>query len=399
MRAFERLLKYAGYHTASDPLSENCPSTEGQRVFALALAEEMRALGMVDVEVDEHAYVYGAIPSNVGEGGLVIGLIAHLDTVSDVPASPMNASVIYCEKPVVTLKNGTAVSVEPAYVGKHLVVTDGNTLLGADDKAGIAAIMTLAEELQQHPELRHGRIAVAFTPDEEIGRGADRFDVARFGATAAYTLDGGAFGEVEYENFNAAAATVTIRGRNTHPGDAKGTMINALRVAMEFDGFFSPEERPETTEGYEGFYHLTEQSGTVDSATLSYILRDHDAEKLEQKKSAMKTAAKALNARYGAEIVSVDIVDSYRNMAEIIADHRYLIDAANEAVRACGREPITKPIRGGTDGAQLSFKGLPCPNLGTGSHRFHSRTEYACVEEMDLCVEMLKHLITTYANM
>ena len=286
----------------------------------------------------------------------------------------------------------------PELLGRHLLVTDGNTLLGADDKAGIAEILSMAEYLHQHPELPHGRIAIAFTPDEEIGRGADQFDVARFGAQAAYTVDGGAVGEVEYETFNAASATVTVTGYNVHPGSAKGKMRNASRIAMEFDASIPAEERPESTDGYEGFFHLIAQSGGVERAELSYILRDHDADKLEEKKQRMQTIADGLNQRYGEGTVNVAIADSYRNMAEPIREHWYLVEKAYAAVEQCGGTPVSRPVRGGTDGARLSFMGLPCPNLGTGGYNFHSRTEFACVEQMEQSVRILTTLACSYAN-
>ena len=400
MTVLERLLKYASFDTASDESSETCPSTEKQRTLALALAEEMRALGLVDVEVDEHSYVYGAIPSNTGSDGLCIGFIAHLDTVADVPSHPIMPEVIKYTGGDITLKNGTTIAMSeyPELLGRHLLVTDGNTLLGADDKAGIAEILSMAEYLHQHPELPHGRIAIAFTPDEEIGRGADQFDVARFGAQAAYTVDGGAVGEVEYETFNAASATVTVTGYNVHPGSAKGKMRNASRIAMEFDASIPTEERPETTEGYEGFFHLIAQSGGVERAELSYILRDHDADKLEEKKQRMQTIADGLNQRYGEGTVNVAIADSYRNMAEPIREHWYLVEKAYAAVEQCGGTPVSRPVRGGTDGARLSFMGLPCPNLGTGGYNFHSRTEFACVEQMEQSVRILTTLACSYAD-
>ncbi len=400
MTVLERLLRYVSFDTASDENAETCPSTEKQRTLALALAEEMRALGLVDVTVDEHSYVYGAIPSNPGADGFCIGFIAHLDTVADVPAHPVMPEVIAYSGGDITLKNGTSIAMEecPELVGQHLLVTDGNTLLGADDKAGIAEILTMAEYLQQHPELPHGRIAIAFTPDEEIGRGADKFDVARFGAQAAYTVDGGAVGEVEYETFNAASAMVTVTGYNVHPGSAKNKMRNALRIAMEFDAHIPAEERPETTEGYEGFFHLIGQHGSVEQAELSYILRDHDAAKLEEKKQRMQTIADALNQRYGEGTVSVTIADSYRNMEEPIRAHWYLVEKAYSAVEQCGGTPVSRPVRGGTDGARLSFMGLPCPNLGTGGYNFHSRTEFACVEQMEQSVRILTTLATLYAD-
>ncbi len=277
------------------------------------------------------------------------------------------------------------------------MVTDGTTLLGADDKAGIAEILTLAEWLRDHPDFKHGPVQVAFTPDEEIGRGADLFDVSGFGADFAYTLDGGAYGELEYENFNAASLKVDIAGKNIHPGSAKGRMKNAMTIGMEFERLLPPEQKPEFTEGYEGFFHLTEMSGDVEHCSMRYILRDHDARKLADKKAEALRAAEFLNARYGAGTVSLTIRDSYQNMAEQIARHRHLVDNAFEAIRRTGAEPAAVPIRGGTDGARLSFMGLPCPNLGTGGGNYHGKLEYCCVEEMDQAVECMKNLVALYS--
>ncbi|MBP3936931.1 MAG: peptidase T [Clostridia bacterium] len=400
MKAYERLLRYVTFDTASDESNPECPSTASQRVFAKALAAEMRELGFEKVQIDGNGYLYGMISGNT-DSDFCIGLIAHLDTVADVPSSPVRPRIITCTGEDIRLENGSVLAkskIPPQCVGKRLIVTDGNTLLGADDKAGIAEILTMAEYFKEHPEVPHGRIAVAFTPDEEIGRGADRFDIPLFGADAAYTADGGAFGEVEFETFNAASAEVVISGINCHPGSAKGRMINALRVAAEFDAQIPASERPETTEGYEGFYHLNGQNGNVDKTVMRYILRDHDEQKLEQRKAQMLAIAATLNAQYGEGTVEVRLTDAYRNMAGPIREHWYLMEKAYAAVTAAGGTPVSRPIRGGTDGAELSFRGLPCPNLGTGGYFFHSRLEFACIEEMDAATEALVHLVASYAD-
>lgn len=407
MRAYERLLKYAQYPTASDGASPNCPSTEEQLVLARALAEEMQSMGIADARVDEHGYVYGTIPANIPDWqGVTIGFIAHMDVVRDVPFENVKARVVEkYDGGDIILNEELGIVLNPAefpiladYVGDDLVVTDGTTLLGADNKAGIAEILTMAEFLLNNPDIKHGDIKIAFTPDEEIGRGADKFDVEGFGAGFAYTVDGGAFGEVEYETFNAATAVVSIKGKNIHPGTAKGKMKNANLIAAEFAALLPSGERPETTSDYEGFYHLTEIESTVEEGQLIYILRDHDGEKLEQKKETVLRAAEWLNAKYGADTVRVTITDSYRNMKEKIEPHWHLIDNAYWAVREVGGEPISVPVRGGTDGARLSFMGLPCPNLGTGSHNHHSTLEFASVQAMDKCVDVLVKLAERYAT-
>ncbi|HHT73783.1 MAG TPA: peptidase T [Firmicutes bacterium] len=408
MRAYERLIRYAQYPTASDAENPNCPSTPAQRVFAQALVEEMQAMGIADARVDEHGYVYGTIPANIPDWkGTTIGFIAHMDVVRDVPFENVKARVVEnYQGGEIILNEEQGITLSPEefphllnYVGHDLVVTDGTTLLGADNKAGIAEILTMAEILLSNPEIKHGEIKIAFTPDEEIGRGADRFDVEGFGAQFAYTVDGGAFGEVEFETFNAASAKVRIRGKNIHPGTAKGKMKNANLIAMEFAALLPTEERPEKTEGYEGFYHLTDMGGTVEEAYLAYILRDHDWEKLQLKKDTVLKAAEEINGRYGPGTVEVQITDSYRNMAEQIRPHWHLIEKAYEAVREVGGEPESKPVRGGTDGARLSFMGLPCPNLGTGSHNHHSTLEYASAQAMDKCTEVLVKLVQKYASL
>lgn len=407
MRAYERLLTYAQYPTASDSRNPDCPSTEEQLVLARVLVEEMRSMGITDARVDEHGYVYGTIPANIPDWqGVTIGFIAHMDVVRDVPFENVKARVVEnYDGGDIVLNEQLGIVLSPDefpmlndYVGDDLVVTDGTTLLGADNKAGIAEILTMAEILLTNPDIKHGNIKIAFTPDEEIGRGADKFDVEGFGAQFAYTVDGGAFGEVEYETFNASTAVISIKGKNIHPGTAKGKMKNANLIAAEFTALLPTAERPETTAGYEGFYHLTQMEGTVEEAELVYILRDHDEEKLQQKKETVLQAAEWLNAKYGADTVQVEIKDSYRNMREMIEPHWHLIENAYWAVREIGGEPSSKPVRGGTDGARLSFMGLPCPNLGTGSHNHHSTLEFASAQAMDKCVQVLVKLAERYAT-
>ena len=399
MRAYERFLNYIQYDTASDADSPTCPSTEKQLALGRALAGEMKAMGIADARIDEYGYVYGSIPANT-EGLPSIGLIAHMDVVDCVPSAPMNASIIedYDGGPV-TLKNGLVL--DPAVFpevagakGKRLIVTDGNTSLGADDKAGVSEIMTACERLLSDPALKHGKICIGFTPDEEIGRGSDHFDVQGFGADFAYTVDGGVVGEINYENFNAASGVVTVHGRNVHPGSAKNIMVNASVVAMEFASMLPPQERPEHTEGREGFYHLCDMKGQEDQATLEYIIRDHDSAKFEARKARFAAIADYLNGKYGPGTVEVSIKDSYFNMRQIIEGRMDIVQRALDAYHAIGVTPIISPIRGGTDGAKLTFKGLPCPNIATGGMNFHGRFECVAVEDMDKMTDMLIQLVT-----
>ena len=407
MRPYERLLNYVKYDTASDGGSETCPSTEKQLVFARALEQEMIDLGLQNVRLDKNGYLYGTVPGNIeGYNGPVLGFIAHMDVVDDVPSWDIKPRIVekYDGGDIVLTGSGAVLS--PAEFpelarckGKSIMVTDGLTLLGADDKAGIAEILTLCEVLLKDPDFKHGPVQVAFTPDEEIGRGADLFDVPGFGADYAYTLDGGAYGELEYENFNAASLKVDIKGKNIHPGSAKDKMKNALTIGMEFEYLLPAQQKPEFTEKYDGFFHLTDMQGDVENASMRYILRDHDAAKLEQKKADAQAAAAFLNRKYGEGTVTLTIRDSYQNMADQIRPHWHLVDNAMEAMRRTGVEPVTVPIRGGTDGARLSFMGLPCPNLGTGGGNFHGKLEYCCVEEMDLAVDCMKHLVEIYSQL
>ena len=404
MRAYERLIKYAKVYTTSDHYVETCPSTARQFDLANMLVEELIALGVTDAKVDENCYVYGSIPASEGlEDKPALGLIAHMDTSPDAPGENVNPIIHEnydgCD---VTLPNGDILSVEKfpflaEMKGETLITTDGNTLLGADDKAGIAEIMTVVEELI-NSDKPHGKICVCFSPDEEIGRGAEKFDIPYFGADFAYTVDGGDVGDIEYENFNAAAATVNIKGFSVHPGSSKGKMINASNVAIEFHQALPAMERPEHTTMREGFYHLTDMSGDVNAARLEYILRDHDADKLTYKKETMLHIASRLNELYGTGTVTVTLKDNYQNMIEMIRPHFHLVETAQEAIRQAGLDPVAVPVRGGTDGARLSWMGLPCPNLGTGGFNFHGNAECTTAERMDKSVEILRNIVSLYAR-
>ena len=394
----ERFLKYVSFDTQSDEFSETCPSTDKQKVLGAALVEEMKAMGIEDARMDEHGYVYGTVP---GDPNLpTIGLIAHMDTSPDASGANVKARIVEYDGTDILLgeESGLVLSEKQfpglaRHRGKHLIVTDGTTLLGADDKAGIAEIMTVAEFLLT-ARMNHATLKIGFTPDEEIGRGADLFDVEGFGADYAYTVDGGAVGELEYENFNAASAKVEFTGLNIHPGSAKDRMLNSQYIAMEYERLLPAAQKPEYTEGYEGFIHLTDMEGTVEKSTLRYIIRDHDAEKFHQKKERMMEAAAYLNAKYGAGTVNITIRDSYFNMRQVIEPNIHVVDRAKKAIEELGIQPIVVPIRGGTDGARLSYVGLPCPNLGTGGENFHGRYEYACAEDMELSVRALINILT-----
>lgn len=401
MRAYERLIKYTSFHTGSDETNEKCPSTKEQLEFASFLADELKGLGASDVFVDENGYVYAKVAANCkAESGKRIGFIAHMDTVSDVEFRNVKPRIVpnYDGKEIV-LNEEKGIVMPPLndYEGCSIVVTDGTTILGADDKAGIAEIMTAVETLINNPDILHGDVSIAFTPDEEIGRGADLFDIERFGADFAYTVDGAAHGQIEYENFNAVNARVTVYGHSVHPGSAKeGGMRNANRIAFEFDSLIPREQSPEFTEGYEGFYHLMEITSDVEKAEMRYILRDHDTTKIKIKRAFFEKIAEFLNTKYGKGTVVLEMCDSYSNMAEKILPHMHLIENAAKAIEASGGEVDISPIRGGTDGARLSQMGLPCPNLGTGSHGHHGRFEYAVVEEMDKCVDTVIKIIEAY---
>ncbi len=397
--ALSRFLRYAGINTTSDETTGTTPSSPEQWVLAKMLRDEMTALGLSDVLLDEHCYAYGRIPATAADQP-TIALIAHMDTVAAVPGRDFKPSVKrYTGEPLV-LNEALGIALSEAdfpslaqHRGQDLVVTDGTTVLGADDKAGIAEIMTLADRLMADGSPPRGDIWLVFTPDEEIGSGADLLDLDRIKADFGYTVDGGELHIISYETFNAASARVEIKGRNIHPGTAKGKMKNAGTMAMRFHSLLPEKQIPEETEGYEGFYHLTSIQGEEESAVLTYILRDHDAARLDEKKQKMKEAAQAMDARYGAGTITLTLRDSYRNMGEIIKDHPHVIQRAKKAIRACGMNPETVPIRGGTDGARLSFRGLPCPNLGTGGENAHGIYEFLPVKALDQMIEVLIEIV------
>ena len=401
----ERFLKYVSYDTQSSEESETFPSTEKQKVLLEALRDEMKDLGMTEVAMDRYGYVMGTIPATPGcENAPVIGFIAHVDTSPDMSGKDVRPRVIEEYDGGDIVLNGQLtmkVSEFPElsfFKGHTLIHTDGTTLLGADDKAGVAEIMTAAEYLLTHPELRHGKIRIGFTPDEEVGRGVDYFNVEAFGADFAYTVDGGMEGELEYENFNAASARIEIQGRNVHPGYAKAKMINALDVACELQTLLPAEQRPQYTEGYEGFYHCVAVNGTVERASVSYIIRDHDAEKFEQKKVFLWACVDLLKKKYGDNVLKLTIKDQYFNMRKMVEPHPQLIDKALRAMEEAGVKPLVRPIRGGTDGARLSFMGLPCPNLFTGGMNFHGKFEYCSLTTMRKAQQVILNLARLWAE-
>ena len=394
----DRFLKYVSFDTQSDDNSPSCPSTSKQKKLGAALVEEMLAMGISDAHMDENGYVYGTVPGNPKLP--TIGLIAHMDTSPDASGANIKTKIVeYTGGDILLNKEKDIWMKADDYeslaenVGKHLIVTDGTTLLGADDKAGIAEILTAAEHLLTR-RIDHATLKIGFTPDEEVGRGADLFDVKKFGADYAYTVDGGSLGELEYENFNAAGAKVVVKGLNIHPGSAKDKMVNSQYIAMEFNSLLPAAQRPEHTEGYEGFIMLIAMKGEVEESELHYIIRDHDMEKFLQKKAVMEAAAAYLNTKYGAGTVELAIRDSYFNMKEKIEPCMYIVERAKRAMEEVGITPIVVPIRGGTDGARLSFEGLPCPNLFTGGQNFHGRFEYIPVEDMEKGVELLVQILT-----
>ncbi len=400
----ERFLKYVAFDTESDPDSETCPSTAKQLNLARYLVDEMKTIGISNVFMDENGYVYGDIPGKVEAPKLAF--IAHMDTSPDLSGANIKAKVVenYNGEDIV-LNPELGIVMSPKdfdhllhYKGQDLIVTDGTTLLGADNKAGIAEILTMAEYLVNHPDVQHGPIKIAFTPDEEVGRGANLFDLKRLDADFGYTVDGGEIGEVEYENFNAATAKVKIHGTNIHPGSAKGKMKNSILIGMEFHSMLPVFDNPAFTEKYEGFNHLNDISGSVEETNLLYIVRDHDMEQFNKKKALFKEIELFLNRKYGEGTVVVDVIDSYFNMKEKVVPHFHLIENAMKAMNQLGIEPLVVPVRGGTDGARLSYMGLPCPNLFTGGHNFHGRFEYIPVQSMEKSVEVLLEIIKLYAE-
>ena len=405
MELKERFLKYVAINTRSDENSETFPSTAVQWDLLNTLVEEMKLLGLEDVTIDKYGYAMGTIPATPGkEGAPVIGFLAHVDTAPDMSGENVRPRIIenYDGKDIV-LNNALTMRVADfpelsRFVGHTLIHTDGTTLLGADDKAGVAEIMTAAEYLMAHPEIKHGKIRIGFTPDEEIGRGVDFFDVKAFGADFAYTMDGGYEGELEYENFNAASAKIAIQGRNVHPGYAKNKMINAIEVACELNNLVPAVERPQFTEGYEGFYHCVGFNGTVENATISYIIRDHDAELFEKKKVWMYDIVGMLNNKYGEGTLTLTLKDQYYNMRKMVEPHPQVIDNALAAMREADVEPIVRPIRGGTDGARLSFMGLPCPNIFAGGMNFHGKFEYCSLNSMEKAVKVIINIAKKWAE-
>lgn len=394
MTVVDRFLKYVTFATQSDEESGITPSTSGQRVFAEALVKELEALGLEEISLDDNSYLMATLPSNMEDQEVpTIGFISHLDTSPDMSGEGVKPRIVSYAGGDIVLNEAENIVLSPRmfpemeqYIGQNLIVTDGTTLLGADDKAGVAAIISAVAYLKEHPEIKHGKIRIGFTPDEEIGAGADHFDVEKFGCEFAYTVDGGEIGELEYENFNAAAAKVVFSGRNVHPGTAKDKMVNASLLAVEFASMLPADQRPETTEGYEGFFHLTTMIGSVEQAVLQYIVRDHSRELFEQKKQLLEQITAQLNKKYPG-MVSLEMHDQYYNMREIVEPKKYIVDLASEAMEAVGVKPQIKPIRGGTDGARLSFMGLPCPNLFTGGHNFHGRYEYIPIPSLQKSME------------
>jgi len=393
----EKFLEYVSYPTMSDESSESCPSTKKQLVLANKIVEDLLALGLTDAHVDEHGYVYATLESNTDKNVPTIGLIAHMDTSDAAPDSPISTKIVRFDGSDIELSEGIFLSKNDypslnRYVGEDLIVTDGKTLLGADDKAGVAEILGAIEYIIQN-NVSHGTVKIGFTPDEEIGRGADLFDIKGFGADYAYTVDGGTIGEIEYENFNGASAIAEFSGISIHPGSAKNQMVNASLLAMEFASLLPASETPATTEGYEGFYHLCDFSGSVESAVLHYIIRDHDADKFEDRKEFFEACGRFMAEKYGKDFVKITVKDSYYNMKKMIEPHIYIIERAKQAMIETGIEPNVVPIRGGTDGARLSWEGLPCPNLCTGGENFHGRFEYISVQSMDKITKFLVRLV------
>lgn len=406
MALLERFLKYVSIHTTSDENTGLVPSTPQQMEFAKILAEELKDMGMQDVSLDNKGYLMATLPSNIDKDVPTVGFISHLDTSPDMSGKNVKPrivenydgnDIILNEKENIVLspKQFTELTM---YRGQSLVVTNGLTLLGADDKAGIAEIMTAMDYFIKNPDVKHGKVRIAFNPDEEIGLGAHHFDVEKFGCQFAYTMDGGEIGELEYENFNAAVAKVTFYGTNVHPGYAKNKMVNSMKIATKFMATVPANESPEYTDGYEGFYHLTGIGGDVEKTTVSYIIRDHDRKKFEERKAHLQMLVDKINSEFGDNTATLEVKDQYYNMKEKVEPVKYIVDIASEAIRQAGVEPKVKPIRGGTDGAQLSFKGLPCPNIFAGGHNFHGKYEFVPIQSMEKATEVVKNIIKIVAN-
>lgn len=402
----DKFLRYVKIDTKSDENSKTFPSTKKQFNLANLLVKELKEIGLNDASVDEKGYVMATLSSNIDKDVPTIGFIAHMDTSPDMSGENVNPIfvdnyngnhiILNSEKNIVLSPKNFPDLKE--YIGKTLITTDGTTLLGADDKAGIAEIITAIEYLVNNPSIKHGTIKVAFTPDEEVGQGADYFDVEKFGADYAYTIDGGTIGELEYENFNAAGAKITIQGRNVHPGSAKNKMINSMEIAIELNAMLPENQKPQYTENYEGFFHLVGINGEVEETTIQYIIRDHDKDNFEQKKKLIKKVVEFLNIKYGENTLSLELKDQYYNMKEKIEPVMHVVDIASRAMNEVGVSPKIKPIRGGTDGARLSYMGLPCPNIFTGGHNFHGKYEYICVESMEKAVEVILKIAELYAE-
>ncbi|MCQ2147969.1 MAG: peptidase T [Bacteroidales bacterium] len=401
----ERFLRYVSVDTQSNEESESQPSTAKQLNLLSMLRDELQALGL-EATLDEYGYVMGTLPSNIDKDVPAIGFIAHVDTAPDAPGDSIKPQIIEnydgCD---IALKGVPGLYLKPSefpemlnYKGNTLITTDGTTLLGADDKAGVAEIMNAVQYLVEHPEVKHGEIKIGFTPDEEIGRGVVKFDVKKFGAKYAYTMDGGEIGELEFENFNAAKAVIKIQGRNVHPGYAKTKMKNAIHIGQEFNSLLPTEQRPEYTEGYEGFFHLIGFNGTVENATVSYIIRDHDRSKFEQKKEMVKKCADFINTKYGEGTATATVTDQYYNMRQEVEPYYFIIEKAIKAIEMAGVKPKVQPIRGGTDGANLSFMGLPCPNIFAGGLNFHGKMEFLPVESMEAASQVVLNIIKLFAE-
>lgn len=406
MALLERFLKYVSIHTTSDENTGLVPSTPQQMEFAKILAEELKDMGMQDVSLDKKGYLMATLPSNIDKDVPTVGFISHLDTSPDMSGKNVKPRIVenYDGNDII-LNEKENIVLSPKqfpeltmYRGQSLVVTNGLTLLGADDKAGIAEIMTAMDYFIKKPDVKHGKVRIAFNPDEEIGLGAHHFDVEKFGCQFAYTMDGGEIGELEYENFNAAGAKVTFYGTNVHPGYAKNKMVNSMKIATKFMATVPANESPEYTDGYEGFYHLTGIGGDVEKTTVSYIIRDHDRKKFEERKAHLQMLVDKINSEFGDNTATLEIKDQYYNMKEKVEPVKYIVDIASEAIRQAGVEPKVKPIRGGTDGAQLSFKGLPCPNIFAGGHNFHGKYEFVPIQSMEKATEVVKNIIKIVAN-
>lgn len=406
MNLLERFLKYVSIHTTSDENTGLVPSTPQQMEFAKILAEELKDMGMQDVSLDKKGYLMATLPSNIDKDVPTVGFISHLDTSPDMSGKNVKPRIVenYDGNDII-LNEKENIVLSPKqfpeltmYRGQSLVVTNGLTLLGADDKAGIAEIMTAMDYFIKNPDVKHGKVRIAFNPDEEIGLGAHHFDVEKFGCQFAYTMDGGEIGELEYENFNAAGAKVTFYGTNVHPGYAKNKMVNSMKIATKFMATVPANESPEYTDGYEGFYHLTGIGGDVEKTTVSYIIRDHDRKKFEERKAHLQMLVDKINSEFGDNTATLEIKDQYYNMKEKVEPVKYIVDIASEAIRQAGVEPKVKPIRGGTDGAQLSFKGLPCPNIFAGGHNFHGKYEFVPIQSMEKATEVVKNIIKIVAN-